>query len=499
MTIIAGATIDWTISPRIVTVPVAETSATVEDMQDTLLDLEYTETGIVFPFTRSTSGGENLGGGVTVGLTTELQDVQIAFARTAPIQTGTVTTTTAESNNRIQLIDTSATFQTNGVKRGDWIINFTDQSVTEIISVDSETQVTCNGLSDGTLDVFTLNDAYKVWEVKEAQLEGGNFVAVDSIDVALNPVFPTFGRFVSKASASSSTTANQEQLEYATFNGGVSLDTTTPYTGDVYPVGNQEFPVNNLTDALQIANNRGFSKIYIVSPTFTFATTDVVDDFIFEGDSATRHLLTLTEDATITNCIFRNLAINGFLDGGCSASFCIIFNLNYIDGSLLDCLFSTGTITLSGTQANFLRCASAVAGGGGGQTPTIDLNGGGTDLVIRDYQGGIELTNMSVATDNVSIDMSSGRVVLDSTITDCNLTIRGIGELQDNKTGGTVDSTGLLDPNIVNTQLQEMMKRWDLDSSDANTYADDGSSIANTTFTLTATDNGNGTFTVNRS
>jgi hypothetical protein len=95
-------------------------------------------------------------------------------------------------------------------------------------------------------------------------------------------------------------------------------------------------------------------------------------------------------------------------------------------------------ITLNGAQANFLRCGSAVAGGGVGDTPTIDLGGTGTDLVIRDYQGGIKLINHTSGSDNMSIDMSSGQVVVDSTITTGTITVRGIAKVTDNSTGTAV-------------------------------------------------------------
>ena len=49
-----------------------------------------------------------------------------------------------------------------------------------------------------------------------------------------------------------------------------------------------------------------------------------------------------------------------------------------------------------------------------------------------------------------------------------------------------------------NTQLTEIHTRLDLAAAKPQTYKDDNSEITNTDFTLTKTDNGNGTFTVNR-
>ena len=49
-----------------------------------------------------------------------------------------------------------------------------------------------------------------------------------------------------------------------------------------------------------------------------------------------------------------------------------------------------------------------------------------------------------------------------------------------------------------NTQIDEIHTRFDLDATNPNTYADDGSTISNTDFTLTKDDNGDGTFDVDR-
>ena len=294
-----------------------------------------------------------------------------------------------------------------------------------------------------------------------------------------------------------------EEIQYSAYQNQVTLDqnntTGNAVSGVLYPAGTVAAPVDNLTDALFIAQFRGFDTIGVKGD-FTFETTDTVDDFIFQGDSATRHLVTLTPQASITNCIFRNLTITGQLDGGNDASFCIIAGLNYIDGSLLDCLLAAGDIVLNGAQANFLRCASAVAGGGAGQTPVIDMGGGGTNLVIRDYQGGIDLKNHPVGDDDVSIDMSSGRVVLEPTISSGTYVIRGIAKIEDNSTGtATVDMDGLLDPQVINRILAELYARFDLDINNQNTYNDNGALITNALYSLATTDNGNGTFTVNRS
>ena len=62
---------------------------------------------------------------------------------------------------------------------------------------------------------------------------------------------------------------------------------------------------------------------------------------------------------------------------------------------------------------------------------------------------------------------------------------------------GTNNNTGFVDLSDSAT-VTEIRTRLDLVASNPNTYADDGSSITNNDFTLTKSDNGDGTFDVNR-
>ena len=85
MSIISGVTVNWAASPRIITIPSPIVEVTIEDLNDTLQDIEDNEEGIAFPKLRDASGKEDLGGGVLVGLTVKLINAKVKFAdRSAP-------------------------------------------------------------------------------------------------------------------------------------------------------------------------------------------------------------------------------------------------------------------------------------------------------------------------------------------------------------------------------------------------------------------------------
>jgi len=58
-------------------------------------------------------------------------------------------------------------------------------------------------------------------------------------------------------------TLNNADIEFASFNGGVTLDPNGPNAGTKYPNGTPHHPVNNLEDVQKIANIRGFDRIFL--------------------------------------------------------------------------------------------------------------------------------------------------------------------------------------------------------------------------------------------
>jgi hypothetical protein len=77
----------------------------------------------------------------------------------ATASTGTITVANAAGTT---LIDSSATFITDGVEPGDMVRNTTDGSISQVESVDSEIQLTTKKLEGGTDDDYDAADAYEV-------------------------------------------------------------------------------------------------------------------------------------------------------------------------------------------------------------------------------------------------------------------------------------------------------------------------------------------------
>lgn len=460
-------------SPRLILVRSPSTQINIQDLHDTLRDIEQQPSNLVYPEIISTAGGEDLGDGVTVGLTATLLDARIGFqSHQVFTASGIITSTDATGE---YAIDSAANFNPSGVVPGSWIINLEDGSIGTVLNIDSTIQLRTDGIGGGVTNGFTAGDRYKVFEVQQVEVKGGNLVAVDDLDVSINAIFPTAGNQVIRTSASSATQRSSEQLEHSTFEGMVTIDVTSPYSGTLYPIGTPGYPSNNISDAHAIADSRGIKTFKVLgSLTLTGAEHDL-SGYVFSGHSAVTTTITIDPSVLIANTEFNNATIQGTLDGGSVIRECRVLDLDYINGFLFHCALE-GTITLGGTaQAAILSCYSNIPGSA--STPIIDMNGTGNSIVVRDYHGGLEVRNCTGAGDS-SIDMSSGQIIFNASVSAGSFTVRGVAKLTDNSTGtAIVDDEYLLGGSRVVADAV-----WNDTTSDHTTANTAGYSILQTLY-----------------
>jgi hypothetical protein len=232
------------------------------------------------------------------------------------------------------------------------------------------------------------------------------------------------------------------EVQHSSFGDVVSVDVGSSNTGTSYPVGTKPYPVNNMADALAIAVSRGLSTFYLLSD-LTLTGIDV-SDYVFLG---VNHNITLTVDvsADTEECGFQNLMLEGTLSGQAHIRDCYVGDLSNVHGHITDSLLN-GLIELSGLGS--LHAANCKDGFGGFTTPVIDCAGSGSELLVTDYFGGLTLRNKTGAED-FSLNVSSARIVLENTVTNGSLIVRGVGQLTDNSAGATVDSSGLVNAEVV--------------------------------------------------
>ncbi len=215
------------LDPRIVRVPIADgTEIMMQTLVDQLRDWEDEPSNMSYPLLIKADGKTDLGGGIFTGITAILQNAQIEFEeRITPVSTGTVTAGGGSST----LTDSGATFQADGVVRGAWVVNFTDQSVCTVRTVDSENQLTTTSLVEGSGNTFEISDNYKIWNIIQVEASGGNAVAIDDLGATISSVYTSFGTQVVRTEAvsssiiSSDTAAIADAVLASVIEGGLSL------------------------------------------------------------------------------------------------------------------------------------------------------------------------------------------------------------------------------------------------------------------------------------
>jgi len=260
---------------------------------------------------------------------------------------------------------------------------------------------------------------------------------------------------VSVRSANSAGLVTSDAIEYGEYNGGVTVNITDGEAGTVYPIGTGRRPVNNIPDAMIIANARGFSKLFIIGD-LTLSTGDNCQNMTIIGESPIHTSINVLPPANVLNCIFLTSELTGTLDGNNIIDACHVQPpINYVNGSIQNSQLCNGEILLGGnTAAHFLNCWSGVIGE---ETPTIDMNGSGNSLGMRNYNGGIKITNKT-GPESCILDINSGQVNLTPSVINGEIVIRGVGKLTDNSTGTTIVSAeNFLNKDIITSAV------WDED------------------------------------
>lgn len=284
------------------------------------------------------------------------------------------------------------------------------------------------------------------WDI--CDLSGGNLVAFDTDGVTtISPLYPTAFVSIAKTSSSSATLQEQDALNYASYGNMVSIDPLSSNTGTFYPVGNQEYPVNNMTDAVLIAAEKGFT-VFGIRNSLTTSGEDI-SDMALIGRSHIGVVLTLETLADTTGLKISNFTIEGIMDGGNGIWDSIIHDIGYFNGHIHRSALS-GTITLGGGSNSYLSdCSRELTT----VQPVIDFNNTAEKLVMDSYNGSIELHNMTNSGAVAMIGLARGQIVLDSAnCTAGTLNCIGIGMLAD-ENGTIIDSGTWNGMTIVNQLL----------------------------------------------
>jgi len=439
MTIRTDVKFEPELSPRLITLDNTSNSITMQDLHDTSTNWEdELHLGMAFNQLIKSAGKEDLGGGVLVGITSTLQNAQLEFEpRTTPLSNGTAT-----AIGTTILTDGSGTFQTDLVSRGDIIINFTDFSMATVLSVTSETSLIHRVLTGGTNDDWSISDVYRIYDVEQVEIAGGNLVAIDAVEAVLSAILPSFGTQIVRTSSSSSTITEIEANTYLS-GGGIHIDVVNGFSGTTFPTGTPTRKSNNLADAIIIGSNHGIS-IFIAHSALTLN-----QDFKNSTMKAGISLPTINVNGfDVDGSTFEFITLTGTMTGFIRTLSCLINNCNGISGFIQNSGFQ-GTNTIGGTLGMAASSCFTVFLGSG--TPIFDLSAG-FDMRLVNYSGSFIIRNVSTPGQIITTDINTGEIELQNTCTDGSITVRGLGEKPiDNSAGSNVTLIGFISGNTVDS------------------------------------------------
>jgi len=248
-----------------------------------------------------------------------------------------------------------------------------------------------------------------------------------------------WGYAASDAIASASTTIGWHILDHLHdlhYENKVWVDTNNGVPGVVHPIGVRQRPSNSISNAIQIANDYNIGEIQVVEDA-TIASGDDVSNFIISGSHASKSEITVTPGAITTRTQFQNCSLLGTLNGEVIVRDSRVEDLLDFEGILHQCLIDPGGIRLANGGAKPSHILDCYSGKPGTSTPELDFNSVNVELGIRNYTGGIKLVNKD-GNKSVSIDMNSGHIILDGTVTSGTIVCRGVGKLTDTSSGASV-------------------------------------------------------------
>jgi hypothetical protein len=250
------------------------------------------------------------------------------------------------------------------------------------------------------------------------------------------------------------------RLDLAQLQEYVFIDTINGTPGTDLGIGVPTNPVNNIADAFTIAVR---DKLLGFSVRGVVLLDRAVTGWAFKATVTGQGTVDFNSQVT-SGCTFNGLIITGDAAGGSiNAAYCHILTLTNVHGSFNQCALNSLFTPGDDTTTTLAYCYSNVPGSG---TPVINLGVLQSDnLQVRAYSGGLELQNIDVPTQKVSVDMISGHLKLHSSCTAGEVVARGLGKITDDSGPGlTLDKAGFIDGNTYPTLIANSV--WDVPTID---------------------------------
>lgn len=258
------------------------------------------------------------------------------------------------------------------------------------------------------------------------------------------------------------TDTNYSGAEHILAFGGIIHIDPDGESGTAYPRGTQGRPVNNLADALLIADKWSIEEIHFKG---TIVVTTDVSGFRFQGASTIKQDILFLHPASTTDALRAELCTVTSTLSGTNHNLirCIVANITGVDGIIDDCgLF--GTIAPSATGEILCKQSNAA------DNPVIiDLSSGGA--IRAEISGDVRVVNQTGA-QACTFSMNFGTLDVQSSCTGGTIDVAGVALVNDDS-AGTVVTNNAINPQTIRDAV------WDESLSARTTFGTMGGAINN--------------------
>jgi hypothetical protein len=232
------------------------------------------------------------------------------------------------------------------------------------------------------------------------------------------------------------------------FQRAVYVDAVNGNPGTAFPRGTQGDPVDNLADAKTIASNRNSNKFRVMS-NLTIGAGDNVSDYQFDGEGYIDALISVTAGATTQNTHFREVLLEGTLDGLVHLYGVTCEELFDFKGNAFNCVFMDNvTCVTHGGVTLFLNCYGGKTFADAVQVDIVDAT-----VVFMGWQGPCKLAGKTGA-QVIQFGMSNGWLIIENTCVAGTIEADGVGIIYEDNSGPgcTVITTGLM-PSAISESI----------------------------------------------
>lgn len=235
-----------------------------------------------------------------------------------------------------------------------------------------------------------------------------------------------------------------QQFIAIVYGDSIFVDATSSWSGTQLGlgIGTQIRPVNNMADAVSIANYRAIRRLLILSSITINAGTNVGGLELYTlGVLGTN--VTLSPGASANNTALRNLNLTGTVSNNDSllVESCSIFgDLEDFSGIMNNVAFGTASEVSINNWAEIIQ---GTAGGEPGSEATINI--GDSLLNMSQWTGNLKLAGKT-GNNRTVLNCNSGNIIIDSTCVSGSIQILGTGILERDDSGPNcnVDAEGFI-------------------------------------------------------